>query len=101
MRRTSRGIPIRACFSAGQWQHVVAIVDTGPGVISFVVDGVLCDGGDARSNGWGRIAAELRDVSGTGAVRLPPGRRGELGRLRIYGRYLRTSEALANFHAGR
>jgi hypothetical protein len=30
------------------WHHVVATVDGGPKVISFVVDGALCDGGEAR-----------------------------------------------------
>jgi hypothetical protein len=85
----------------GQWHHVVAIVDSGPGVISFVVDGLLGDGGEARECGWGRINGELGDVSGARTVRLGPGFRGELAKLRIYGRFLRTSEALGNYRAGR
>jgi hypothetical protein len=85
----------------GQWQHVVAIADCGANVISFVVNGVLCDGGEARECGWGRIAGDLRDVSGTRQVRFPPGLRGEVVRLRVYNRPLRTSEAVAHFHAGR
>jgi hypothetical protein len=84
---------------SGRWHHVVAIVDTGPGVISFVVDGLLCDGGEARPNGWGRIDGELRDVSGTRVVRVAPVFRGEVSKLRIYGRALRTSEAVARYHA--
>jgi hypothetical protein len=76
------------------------IVDQGPQIISFVVDGLFCDGGDARHYGWGRYPDPLGDVSGTGELRLAPSLHGELKRLRVYRRYLRTSEAIANFHAG-
>jgi hypothetical protein len=80
----------------GVMQHIVAIVDAGPRVIRFVVDGRLCDGGDARQFGWGRYEEPLADVSGSRALRAAP----PVKRLRIYGRYLRTSEAVGNFHAG-
>ena len=46
--------------------HVAIIVDGGPNVISFVVDGILCDGGTASIYGWGRFGPELGDVSGSG-----------------------------------
>ena len=84
----------------GKLHHVAAIVDAGPGIISFLVDGRFCDGGDARDYGWGRYADALADVRGSGKLRLAPSLHGELKRLRIYRRYLRTSEAVANFHAG-
>jgi len=79
----------------------VAIVDTGPGVLRFLVDGVHCDGGDARECGWGRMPVDLGDVSGSRVIRVAPGQGVEVARLRVYGRYLRTSEAVANYHAGR
>ncbi|MDO9542753.1 MAG: sialidase family protein, partial [Kiritimatiellia bacterium] len=41
-------------------QHVVVIVDGGPKLILFVVDGVLCDGGEHRQFGWGRYNPNLR-----------------------------------------
>ena len=79
------------------WRHVVATVDGGPKIITFIVDGRLCDGGEARPFGWGRFDAAMGDVNGRREVRL-----GEaLGGLRIYGRCLRTSEAAGNFRAGR
>jgi len=53
---------------SGKPQHIVAIVD-GPKIVTFVIDGKLCDGG-------------------------------EILRLRMYNRYLRTSEAVAAFRAG-
>jgi hypothetical protein len=79
---------------------VAIIVDGGPNIISFVVDGVLCDGGTACIYGWGRFTPELGDISGSKLLRLAPSLDGQLKRLRIYDRYLRTSEAVANHRAG-
>jgi hypothetical protein len=87
-------------FRRGTLHHVVCIVDAGPRIISFFVDGVLCDGRAARQSGWGRYDGELTGVAGFGRLELAPAMKGELRRLRIYSRYLRTSEAVANFHAG-
>jgi hypothetical protein len=84
----------------GTLHHVAVIVDAAPGVISFVVDGVLCDGGEHRNYGWLRYAADLGDVAGSGTLRLAPSLSGTLKSVRVYDRYLRTSEAIANFHAG-
>jgi hypothetical protein len=39
----------------GRPHHLTVIVDGGPCVISWVVDGLLCDGGDARDQGWYRF----------------------------------------------
>ena len=83
-------------IEAGKLHHVVAIVDAGPRVISFVVDGQLCDGGDARQYGWTHYPGDLGDVAGSGTLRVGPA----VKSLRVYGRYLRTSEAVANYHAG-
>lgn len=88
--------------------HVAAIVDGGPKVISFVIDGRLCDGGSGsaggpgRQFGWGRFPAELGDVNGSRTARVMPHAEdpARLKCLRIYNRYLRTSEAVANYHAG-
>jgi hypothetical protein len=82
------------------WHHVAIIVDGGPKIISFVVDGMLCDGGTHCIYGWGRFTSELNEVSGSKRLRLAPSLNGGLKRLRIFDRYLRTSEAIGNFHAG-
>lgn len=84
----------------GIWHHVAIIVDGGPNVITFVVDGMFCDGGEVRQYGWGRFTPQLSDVTGSGKLRMVPSLAGELKRVRIYNRYIRTSEAIANFHAG-
>ncbi|MFH1269147.1 MAG: exo-alpha-sialidase, partial [Planctomycetota bacterium] len=83
-------------LAAGKRHHIAAIVDAGPRIVTFIIDGQLCDGGDARQFGWGRYEGELGDVSGSGQVCVAP----TVGKLRLYRRYLRTSEAVGNFHAG-
>jgi hypothetical protein len=85
---------------ANVWHHVTVIVDARPKLITFVVDGFLCNGGEARQFGWGRYAGELGDVSGTGRIAIAPALKGELRALRLYDRYLRTSEAVSNYNAG-
>jgi hypothetical protein len=80
--------------------HVVVTVDGGPKIITFVVDGKLCDGGEYRQFGWGRFSPNLRTVNGDRALRVGPSLKGEIKVLRVYSRYLRTSEAVGNFQAG-
>lgn len=89
----------RNILKPGTLHHVTVIVDGGPDVISFVVDGILCDGGTDCTYGWGRFSPQLGDVRGSDKLRVAPSLRGQLQRMRIYDRYLRTSEAIANFHA--
>jgi len=86
---------------AGEWHHVFATVDGGPKIITFVVDGRLGDGGEVRRRGWGRFPNTLGRAAGAGAIRVAPRLRGRVGRVRIYDRPLRTSEAVGNFRAGR
>jgi hypothetical protein len=83
----------------GQRHHVVVIVDGGPKVIAFVVDGALHDGGAARQFGWGRYSPHLREANGSATLRLATAR-GQVRSLRIYERALRISEAIASFRAG-
>ena len=90
----------RNIIKAGTRHHVAIIVDGGPKVITFVVDGILCDGGQARRYGWGRFGPELDAVHGSSVLRIAPRFEGRLDRLRVYRRCLRTSEAVANYLAG-
>lgn len=83
-------------IQAGQIHHVVITVDGGPKIITFVVDGVLCDGGDARQFGWGRFSPTLRSPRGADTLRIAPA----VQSLRLYNRALLTSEAVGNFRAG-
>ncbi len=82
--------------SVGKRHHAVVIVDGGPNVISFVVDGRLCDGGDFRQFGWGRFSPHMRHANGSPRQLID----GAIDLLRVYGRALRTSEAISNFRSG-
>ena len=88
-------------LSAGRLHHVGIVVDGGPKIMTFIVDGALCDGGDRRQFGWGRFSTLLRHANGSPSLRVAPEMEGEIRRLRIYHRALRTSEIVANYQAGR
>ncbi len=45
-------------------QHIVVTVDGGPRIITFVIDGVLTDGGNTRQFGWGRFSPNLKTAAG-------------------------------------
>jgi hypothetical protein len=87
-------------LEAGKVHHAVVSIDGGPKIITFVIDGKLCDGGDRRQFGWGRFSANLRSVIGDQTLRIGGGPDGEVQALRVYGRSLRTSEAVRDFRAG-
>ncbi|MBN1394369.1 MAG: exo-alpha-sialidase [Pirellulales bacterium] len=83
-------------LDANKPHHVVAIADAGPQIITFVIDGELCDGGESRKQGWGRWKGALGKVLHAGRLTLDPA----IISLRVYDRYLRTSEAIGNFRCG-
>lgn len=88
----------RGRLPAGTTHHVVVTVDSGPCIVTFVIDGILCDGGTNRSFGWGRFSPNLRDVNGEESLRLTdiPG---VIRVLRLYGEPLSTTEATGNCRA--
>jgi hypothetical protein len=83
-------------IEAEKLHHLVVSVDGGPKIITFVVDGRLSDGGEARQFGWGRFSPNCRTPEGSDTLRLAP----QVKSLRLYDRYLRTSEAISNYRAG-
>lgn len=80
--------------------HIVVIVDGEARIISAVVDGEYVDGGESRVRGWSRVPAALGDVRGAAEAKVHLNSPVRVTNLRIYNRYLRTSEALSNYHAG-
>lgn len=85
-----------ALLSADTLHHVAVTIDGGPKIITFVIDGLLCDGADDRQFGWGRYSPNLRTPDGAPVLAIAPAVRA----LRLYNRALRTSEAVGNFKAG-
>lgn len=81
----------------GQSRHRVGIIaDARARLILFVVDGVLCDGGEARQFGWGRIHPDLLEVNG-GELRMTSPRGGTLTGLKIFSHALSVS-SVVNHH---
>jgi len=76
------------------------IVDAAPRIVSFVIDGEFNDGGATRQYGWTRFDRSLAEPTGASQAKIAPSLIGELGALRLYGRYLRTSEMVGNWRAG-
>lgn len=90
----------KGLLQVGKLHHIAIIVDGGPKVISFVVDGKLCDGGAERQFGFGRFNPYIRSVTGSGKLHFGTSIRGTIHEIKIYDRYLRTSEAVGNYRAG-
>lgn len=90
----------QGAIGTGTLHHMVFIIDGLPNIITIVVDGRLCDGGNTRLRGWGRFSETLKEVAGQRKWVLAPEMHGYIKNLRVYNRYLTTSEAIRNFHEG-
>ena len=84
----------------GVLHHAVFIVDGAAGVATALVDGVLCDGGTARIQGWARLNPYVQELNDDLTCQVGEDLSGEIAHLRLYERYLRTFEALSNYRAG-
>lgn len=78
-----------------EWSHIGVVIDDGPKIVSFMVNGRFCDGGSERQFGWSRFSPQLRDVKGCGTIHCHV----PLKSLRIYNRALMTSELIGNYRA--
>ena len=83
----------------GKMTHLVVIIDGGPRIVSFVINGKLHDGGNRRQFGWGRISPWLHDFNGENQLHIKSCSSISIDILRIYGLALQTSEAIGNFKA--
>ena len=80
----------------GKAHHVTVIVDAGSGILSMVVDDILCDGGSYTPQGWVYVGRKMGVIPTGGAIAVG----GSVRRLRLWDRYLRVSEAIAVWRAG-
>ena len=83
-------------LQAGRRHHVVVNVDGGPRIISYIIDGRFCDGGETRQFGWGRFSPYLRHVNAARELRVAR----QVDTVRLYTRPLRTAEAIRHFRVG-
>lgn len=82
-----------------QNHYVSIIVDGGPKIIAFVVDGILNDGGDTRQFGWGRFNPYLQSVSGSEDLIIGKEIKGIIKNVSIYDRAITISEAIGNYNS--
>ena len=75
----------------GELSRAVIAVDGGPGIVSFVADGVFLDGGDEREFGWRRFNPATRSFHSTAGWRIG----GNVAALRIWDAALLSCEAVA------
>ncbi|MSU51572.1 MAG: LamG domain-containing protein [Opitutus sp.] len=90
----------RNALQARKRHHVVVVADSGPKIIMFIVDGILCDGGSEREFGWGRFSPFFQTSDSDTPLRLAPNFHGRLINIRLYNRAMTVSEAIGNFRAG-
>ncbi len=77
---------------------VSVVVDNGPKIIQFVVDGKVCNGRDFRQYGWGRFNADMEDFK-FNEIKfddLKLGQKAKVAILRIYNRPLMNTEVISN-----
>lgn len=68
------------------------VLDGGPKIALYVVNGILDDGGDRRQFGWERFNPHFRSLNGGSELKKHPG----VKSLRLYDRALRVSELVQN-----
>ena len=83
-------------------EHCISIiVDNGPGIIQFVVDGVVCNGRNFRQYGWTHFKLDIEDIDFNQIeigelINKSLDQEGKLTNLRIYNRPLMNSEVIGN-----
>lgn len=86
-------------LSSDRSHNVVFIVDGLARTISVVIDGKLCDGGYKRQYGWGKYASEVKNINGKAKALVAQQCIGTIENLKIYNRYLTTSECVSNYNS--
>ncbi len=87
----------KGVLEIGKWHHLGIVVDAGPHIISFVVDGKVLDGGDERQFGWGRFSPHLQSPKGDDSIRIASSIQGEMKVFRLYERALTHTELIGNW----
>jgi hypothetical protein len=80
---------------------VSVTVDNGPGVIQFIVDGVVCNGRNFRQYGWTHFNSDIADIDFNlieigELINKSLDQESKLTNLRIYNRPLMNSEVIGN-----
>lgn len=87
-------------ISEGKKHHIVLIVDAYARIVSCIIDGRLCDGGEYSYCGWKRFDKTMTDVNcwaSTSEIGVSDNLKVDV--VRFYDRALSVSEAVGNFNA--
>lgn len=79
-----------SALPGGTPHHITIIVDGGPGIVMFVIDGVLWDGGSRQAFGFGWFNRYLSDINSAIVVRI----NNNAKNLKLFTRALTVSEAI-------
>ena len=91
----------KGILKKGELQHVVFTIDGAAKIVTIMVDGVMSDGAlNERPYGWGRLYTFMTDLNDTYKGKVGSEYLGKIQKMRVYNRYLTTSEAVSNFNAG-
>ncbi len=82
-------------LAAGQDNHVGIIVDGGPKIISYVINGKFNDGDGKRPFGFGRFSADMHDVQGADMAKVGGG----VKVLKVYNEALMVTDLIGNYRA--
>jgi hypothetical protein len=77
------------CLKTSERNHVVVNIDGGPRVVSFIVNGLFCDGGEDRQFGWQRFSPHFRHVNWSETWTLS-----HVTQLKVYDHVLMTAESV-------
>jgi hypothetical protein len=78
-------------LAPGTTHSVAVVIDGGPKIVSFIVDGKFCDGGLERQFGWSRFSPNLRSAEGRATLHISDA----VKALQIFNRALMTCEICA------
>lgn len=77
--------------------HLVIIVDGGPNIISYIINGKFNDGGNYRQFGFGRFSPNLMDINASEKLNINSNLK--INSFRFYNRAIQVSEAIGNFQS--
>jgi len=70
--------------------EIAVVIDGGPKIVSYIINGSFCDGDANLQFGWSRFSPHLRDMNGQSRLTIHP----EVRNLKIFDKALMTTEIL-------
>ncbi|MBT3273110.1 MAG: hypothetical protein HN368_08160 [Spirochaetales bacterium] len=84
-------------LTESQLHHVVFILDGPARLLLVVVDGMLCDGGHERIQGWWRLNPDIKSICRDRICAVSDNLDGSIKSMRLYDRALTVTECIGNY----